>query len=102
MSRMWFNVYGKNTFNVTYRIRAQIIKRRFILLHMWIDNQNCYGYEKTCQRNSWKRFEQSGKFRIGQGIETRLNDYGPLYVKKPPKYWSNLGESFIKAQNATT
>ena len=37
-----------------------------------------------------------------QGIETRLNAYGPLYVKKPPKYWSNLGESFIKAQNATT
>ena len=24
-----------------------------------------------------------------QGIETRLNAYGPLYVKKPPKYWSN-------------
>ena len=37
-----------------------------------------------------------------QGIETRLNAYGPLYVKKPPKYWSNLGEGFIKAQNATT
>ena len=34
-------------------------------------------------------------------IETRLIAYGPLYVKKPPKYWSNLGESFIKARNAT-
>ena len=41
-------------------------------------------------------------FMQDQGIETRLNAYGPLYVKKPPKYWSNLGESFIKAQNATT
>ena len=39
---------------------------------------------------------------LGQGIETRLNAYGPLYVEKPLKYWSNLGESFIKAQNATT
>ena len=33
---------------------------------------------------------------------TRLNAFGPLYVKQPPKYWSNLGESFIKARNATT
>ena len=41
-------------------------------------------------------------FWKNQGIETRLNAYGPLYVKKLPKYWSNLGESFIKAQNATT
>ena len=37
-----------------------------------------------------------------QGIETRLNAYGPLYVEKQPKYWLNLAESFIKAQNATT
>ena len=34
--------------------------------------------------------------------ETRLNAFGPLYVKKPPKYWSNLGESLIKTRNATT
>ena len=27
-------------------------------------------------------------------IETRFVAYGPLYVKKPPKYWSNLGECF--------
>ena len=33
-------------------------------------------------------------------IETRLIAYGPLYVTKPPKYWSNLGERFIKARNA--
>ena len=39
---------------------------------------------------------------IIQGIETRLNAYGPLYVEKQPKYWLNLAESFIKAQNATT
>ena len=37
-----------------------------------------------------------------QGIETRLNAYGPLYVEKQPKYWLNLAESFIKARNATT
>ena len=37
-----------------------------------------------------------------QGIETRLNAYGPLYVEKPPKYWLSLAESFIKARNATT
>ena len=35
-------------------------------------------------------------------IETRFVAYGPLYVKKPPKYWSSLGESFTKARNATT
>ena len=35
-----------------------------------------------------------------QGIETRLIAYGPLYVKKLPKLWSNLGEHFIKARNA--
>ena len=46
--------------------------------------------------------DHSDNIGIQQGIETRLNAYGPLYVKKPPKYWSNLGESFIKAQNATT
>ena len=34
-------------------------------------------------------------------IETRLIAYGPLYVKKPPKYWSNLRESFINARNAS-
>jgi hypothetical protein len=33
-------------------------------------------------------------------IETRLNAYGPLYVKKPLKYLSNLDESFINARNA--
>ena len=46
--------------------------------------------------------KQEESVSLQQGIETRLNAYGPLYVKKPPKYWSNLGESFIKAQNATT
>ena len=30
-------------------------------------------------------------------IETKLVFYAPFYVKKPPKYWSNLGESFQKA-----
>ena len=29
-------------------------------------------------------------------IETKFVAYGPLYVKKPPKYWSNLGECFQK------
>ena len=42
------------------------------------------------------------EFRKHQDIETRLNAYDPLYVEKPLKYWSNLGESFIKARNATT
>ena len=46
--------------------------------------------------------KQEESVSLQQGIETRLNAYGPLYVKKPPKYWSNLGENFIKAQNATT
>ena len=32
-------------------------------------------------------------------IETRLIAYGPLYVKKPPKYWSKLQETFYKARN---
>ena len=57
----------------------------------------------------FKRFRkvccQKGKLSplgLRKGIETRLNAYGPSYVKKPPKYWSNLGESFIKAQNTTT
>ena len=27
-----------------------------------------------------------------KAIETRFVAYGPLYVKKPPKYCSNLGE----------
>ena len=39
---------------------------------------------------------------LTQGIETRLNAYGPLYVEKQLKYWLNLAESFIKARNATT
>ena len=30
-------------------------------------------------------------------IETKLVFYAPFYVKKPPKYWSNLGECFQKA-----
>ena len=50
-------------------------------------------------------FKQAIKIEVkskGQGIETRLNAYGPLYVEKQPKYWLNLAESFIKARNATT
>ena len=35
-------------------------------------------------------------------IEIRLITYGSLYVKKPPKYWSNLGESFNNAGTAST
>ena len=34
-------------------------------------------------------------------IEIWLVTYGPLYVKKPQKYWSNMGESFINARNAS-
>ena len=30
----------------------------------------------------------AGKTKV---IEIRFVAYGPLYVKKPPKYWSNLG-----------
>ena len=41
------------------------------------------------------------KFSKTKVIETRLSAYSPLNLKKPPKYWSNLGESFIKARNAT-
>ena len=37
---------------------------------------------------SWVRDWRNLSFkRYCQGIETRLNAYGPLYVKKPPKYW---------------
>ena len=32
-------------------------------------------------------------------IETRFVAYGPLYLKKPPKYCSNLGECFQKLQS---